>query len=117
LIKTNISNHAIVFALMWNYFVALVSLTIQTKYKTTSNNKSRTINELTLQFDGSLRPPPDPNGFRVNYSIMATGAAIILSDGNILAMGGKTIDIVPCISSADIEYEGFLLGLSMYVKR
>jgi len=48
---------------------------------------------------------------------MATGAAIILSDGNILAMGGKTIDIVPCISSADIEYEGFLLGLSMYVKR
>jgi ribonuclease HI len=38
-------------------------------------------------------------------------AAVFSDDGTLLALGGKSISLIPGITSADVEYEGLLFGL------
>ena len=74
---------------------------------------------LVLHFDGSLRPPRDPiPGFTrytpksLNIDKMASCSAAILSDGaDLHSMGGKMLNLLPGMTSADAEYEGLLMGL------
>lgn len=67
--------------------------------------------DILLQFDGSCRPPRD-TGFPLTASRLASCAAAIISDdGNVVALGGKTLPMMPGMTSADAEFEGLLLGL------
>lgn len=67
---------------------------------------------LILRFDGSLRPPRDPGFPTEKLSRLASSAAaIIRDDSSIIAVGGKTIPLYPGITSADVEFEGLLMGL------
>eukprot|EP00956_Cyclotella_meneghiniana_P032199 scaffold87397_cov70-Cyclotella_meneghiniana.AAC.10 len=74
---------------------------------------------LVLNFDGSLRPPRDPiPGFTrytpksVNIDKMASCSSAIFTDDDTLhSMGGKMLNLVPGMTSADSEYEGLLMGL------
>jgi Reverse transcriptase-like len=69
---------------------------------------------LILQFDGSLGPPRDC-GFPVSkLGDLATCSAALLIDDEtrgVIALGGKLIPLHPGMTSADVEFEGFLLGL------
>lgn len=66
---------------------------------------------LVLHFDGSLRPPRDPGFPKSNLGRMASCGAAIYDDHNaLLALGGKSLDIIPDITSADVEYDGLLFG-------
>lgn len=67
---------------------------------------------LVLHFDGSLRPPRDKGFLTQSLGRMAScGAAVFSDDGTLLALGGKSISLIPDITSADVEYEGLLFGL------
>jgi len=86
---------------------------------------------LILSFDGSLRLPKDPNPeiipTRISSAVTAppikTCSAAILSNDecSILALGGRYLpsfsiessDSSKKMTSADVEYEGFILGLEM----
>lgn len=67
---------------------------------------------LVLYFDGSLRPPRDKGFLTHRLGRMAScGAAVFSDDGTLLALGGKSISLVPDITCAHVEYEGLLFGL------
>lgn len=75
---------------------------------------------LVLYFDGSLRKAPDPNKDIVSSTLsskllpFATCSSAILdgTDGGIIALAAKEVTAdKPDITSADVEYEGLLLGL------
>lgn len=68
---------------------------------------------LVLYFDGSLRTPRDA-GFPTNRlgRMASCGAALYNDDDNLLTLGGKLLEIVPDMTSADVEYEGLLFGLN-----
>lgn len=68
---------------------------------------------LVLYFDGSLRPPRDAGFPTQALGRMAScGAALYTADNTLLAIGGKSLDIIPDITSADVEYDGLLFGLN-----
>jgi len=71
---------------------------------------------LVLHFDGSLRPPRD-SGFPTHGlgRMASCGAALYGDDHTLLTLGGKSLDIVPGITSADVEYDGLLFGLNHYL--
>jgi ribonuclease HI len=77
---------------------------------------------LVLHFDGSLRPPRDPIPGMTRYTpksltmdkLASCSAAILSESGNdekLHSMGGKMLDLMPGMTSADVEYEGLLMGL------
>mmetsp|Transcript_21449 Transcript_21449/g.30321 ORF Transcript_21449/g.30321 Transcript_21449/m.30321 type:complete len:382 (+) Transcript_21449:23-1168(+) len=74
---------------------------------------------LVLQFDGSIRPPRDTGFNKAGLGRMASvGAAVFDNeDSSLLSLGGKSIEIVPDLTSADIEYDGLILGLGWLSKR
>lgn len=71
---------------------------------------------LVLQFDGSLRAPTDPNQDIIptflssTLAPFATCSFALLDDSKIRVLGGKEI-LCSQITSADVEYEGLILGL------
>lgn len=72
---------------------------------------------LVLHFDGSLRIPPDSNTNTVPpLAPFATCSSAILDEvsGDIVALGAKEVhsSFGRKITSADVEYEGLLLGLN-----
>ena len=88
---------------------------------------------ILLQFDGSLRPPRDPQpGFTYSSRIIggcvldgsdklaSCGASISLSDGGdddekLIALCSKYIPNEISMTSADTEYDGLLLGLDYLI--
>ena len=88
---------------------------------------------IILQFDGSLRPPRDPQpGFTYSSKVIGSGildgseklascgASISLSDGGdddekLIALCSKYIPNEISMTSADTEYDGLLLGLDYLI--
>ena len=72
---------------------------------------------LVLYFDGSLRTPRDAGFPTHGLGRMAScGAAVVSHDDySLLSLGGRCLDIVPGITSADVEYDGLLFGLKHVV--
>lgn len=87
---------------------------------------------LILNFDGSLRPPRDPVAGFTRYTptsqntdkIVSCSAAILtkpeVRDGKVaeercLSIGGKLLELLPGMTSADAEYDGLLMGLDEMV--
>ena len=76
---------------------------------------------LILKFDGSLRRPSDPykdllpTSISSNLPSVATCSSALLADDdkNIIALAGKSIPCFCQTTSADVEYEGLVLGLQM----
>lgn len=66
---------------------------------------------LILRFDGSLRPPRDYGFPTEKLSRLASAGAAIIRDDSVVAVGGKNIPLYPGITSADVEFEGLLMGL------
>jgi hypothetical protein len=68
---------------------------------------------IVLQFDGSLRPPRDAGFPTQKLGRLGSCSAAVLSDDGqqVLAIGGQTLPLVPGMTSADVEFEGLLLGL------
>jgi ribonuclease HI len=67
---------------------------------------------LVLYFDGSLRPPRDKGFPTEGLGRMASCGVAVFSDSDTLvALGGKSISLMPGVTSADVEYEGLLFGL------
>jgi len=79
---------------------------------------------LVLYFDGSLKIPKDPNNdvipTRVSSALspLATCSTSVIHEKNnsIVALGSSNIPYDGLITSADIEYEGLLLGLNCLLK-
>ena len=68
---------------------------------------------LILYFDGSLRTPRDVGFSTHRLGRMAScGTALYDDDHKLVCLGGKSLDIVPDITSANVEYDGFLFGLN-----
>ena len=75
---------------------------------------------LVLYFDGSLRIPKDPNKDIIPTHVssalspLATCSTSVMHERNnsIVALGGSNIPYDGMITSADIEYEGLILGLN-----
>ena len=70
---------------------------------------------IVLHFDGSLRYPKD-EGFRIptEQAPLAACAASIQWDSNedgMLSLGGKLLDCSTSTTSAEVEYQGLMLGL------
>ena len=67
---------------------------------------------LTLRFDGAFRPPRDP-GFPTKSvrRVASSSAAIWKEDEELVSIGGRRIDILPDMTSTDMEFKGLLLGL------
>jgi len=91
---------------MWQLFVCLSKVIVTS---------------LILHFDGSLRLPSNYRSEEIRphhllssqKSIASCAAALIDEDGQtILSLGGQPIPITPKLTSADVEYEGLLLGLN-----
>mmetsp|Transcript_6349 Transcript_6349/g.9347 ORF Transcript_6349/g.9347 Transcript_6349/m.9347 type:complete len:347 (-) Transcript_6349:44-1084(-) len=66
---------------------------------------------LVVRFDGSLRPPRDYGFPTEKLCRLASAGAAIIRDDSVIAVGGKAISLYPGITSADVEFEGLLLGL------
>jgi ribonuclease HI len=73
---------------------------------------------LVLQFDGSFRPPKD-FGFPTTMRKLPSCSSAILSDGDekVLALGGKLVPYNVGMTSADVEYDGLLVGLEWLGKQ
>lgn len=70
---------------------------------------------LVLYFDGSLRSPRDAGFSTKGLGRMASCGAVLFAhdnSNNCLAVGGKRLEITPDITSADVEYDGLLFGLT-----
>jgi ribonuclease HI len=71
---------------------------------------------LVLYFDGSLRTPRDAGFPTHRLGRMASCGAALYNDDddddNLLTLGGKLLEIIPDMTSADVEYEGLLFGLN-----
>ena len=74
---------------------------------------------LILHFDGSLRVPQDIHPDIVPSSVTSSflsplptcAAALFSADGELLALGGSHLELLPTTTSADVEYEGLIFGL------
>ena len=95
---------------------------------------------IVLRFDGSLRPPPDLDGFTRapvawthasakpldgSATLASCGATISLhapddpdgrEEGELVAAGAKHVPNFPGMTSADAEYEGLLFGLERLLR-
>ena len=86
---------------------------------------TKCVKSLVLQFDGSLRRQADPykeivsTALSSKLSPFATCSFAILEDdneeGEIIALGGKALPFDSRTTSADVEYEGFVLGLKGFL--